>query len=247
MAKTFDKNGAIIRSRNWFLVSYLSMEAITEYCKMGHISRFAFIKHDKDVYDKTVLDNDGNIVHNVGDLKEPHIHLLVVYKNARTRSAVLADFANREQNTLVEQCIELDSAFDYLTHRRNPEKIQYDEQSIICDDLSYWQSLARGEEDNTATQLIADILSGKNPVYLLKRYGRDFVLNHQKYYQFAENVGTINEDEFDTWQAKRLAEEEKKALAFREFIDGQQECPFDEDYDLALDDNGHYREPIYFS
>lgn len=167
-----------------------------DYCKMGHISRFAMIYHDKD---------EG---------KEPHWHVLVVYHNARTFTAVKKDFENRSQNTLIEQCIELDSAFDYLTHARNPEKYQYSTDDIICDDIDYWNSITAGEKPNKAMELVDDILKGKNPVYLLRKYGRDFVLNCGKYYQFAMNLGTTDEEEFECIRARNLAiEEEKRARA----------------------------------
>lgn len=182
-------NDKIIRSRNWFLVSYLSMEEITDYCKMGHISRYAFIKHDKD------------------ENKEPHIHLLVVYKNARTWSAVKKDFENRSQNTMVEVCTELSGAYDYLTHARNPEKFQYSTADIVSDDPSYWTALVAGEMPNRATELISDILDGKNPIYMLKKYGRDYVLNAGKYYTFAQSIGTMNEQQYIDLQNEKLERE----------------------------------------
>lgn len=165
---------AIIRSRNWFLVSYLTMEEITNYCKLGFIhgiiKHYAFIKHDCDVG------------------KEPHIHLLVVYKNARTASAVKADFAGYTQNTLVEVCSELDSAYDYLTHKRNADKYQYDRTLIVCDNVGYWEQTACGNEPNTAEELIYDIIRGCSPREMLHKYGRDYVLNYARYHDFAQMI-----------------------------------------------------------
>lgn len=245
--KAIGKNGAIIRSRNWFLVSYLTQEEITDYCKMGHISRYAFIYHDKDAFDHDIQDTEGNIVHKCGDLKEPHYHILVVYKNARTASAVKADFANRRANTLVEQCIELDSCFDYLTHKRNPEKAQYSPEAICADDISYWESISSGCEDNKATQLIADILDGKNPVYMLKKYGRDFVLNHQRYYQFAYDIGTLNEADFERIQEqRRLEEQQRLTLALEEF-NGTETPPPLGDECCYFDDDGNQLEALYYA
>lgn len=243
--KAIGKNGAIIRSRNWFLVSYLTLEEITDYCKMGHISRYAFIYHDRDTFDHDVLDTEGNIVHKCGDLKEPHFHILVVYHNARTATAVKTDFQNRSANTLVEQCVELDSAFDYLTHKRNPEKAQYSLEEVVCDNLERWLSVSRGDEDNKAVQLIADILDGKNPVYMLKKYGRDFVLNHQRYYQFACDIGTLNEEDFERIQEKRrIEEEERKRYALTEF-NGEETPPLDFEEFVVYDNDGFPLVPCY--
>ena len=60
---------------------------------------------------------------------------------------------------------------------------------------------------------------------MLKKYGRDFVLNAQKYYEFAYNLGTLDEHLYDEWQAINEAKaQEAKKLAFEE-INGRENAP----------------------
>ena len=209
------------RPRNWMLVSYLPIEAILEYCKLPSVSRYAIIRHDKDVNED-------------GTPKEPHYHVIVVYTYGRTFTALKKDFepckAVYGANTLFEPC-DLVWAYNYLTHRDNPEKAQYSPADIICDDVEYWTATGKGEKPNRCFELINDILDNKNPVYLLRKYGRDYVINAQKYYEFANAVMTVNEEEYETIQNARIKAEEERKKLIEEFYNGYDEPPvYDDGY-----------------
>jgi hypothetical protein len=170
-----------IRTRNFSLVTYVSMADIENYCKLPHVKNYAYILHDKDIKED-------------GSLKEPHIHVVLSYHNARTRSAVLADFKDFSQNTLVEECIELEGCLDYLTHKRNPDKFQYPVDCVKTN-FGYY----RGDyttEDNTAYCLVMDIMKGLSRLQLLRKYGRDFAINRDKYYGLATEIAQEEEYEY---------------------------------------------------
>ena len=38
---------------------------------------YAYILHDKDVWEEEKVDNDGVTIHKVGDLKKPHYHVVL--------------------------------------------------------------------------------------------------------------------------------------------------------------------------
>lgn len=169
------------RSRNFALVTYLSLEQVKNYCKLPHVKNYAYILHDKDMKED-------------GTPKEPHIHLVIVYTNARTLSAVRADFSQYEQNTMSEYCIDLEGAYDYLTHRRNPEKYQYG-KDLVHTNVGYFRGDYSSAEDNTAYCLVMDIIAGKSRLELLRKYGRDYAINREKYYGLATEI--MQEEEYE--------------------------------------------------
>lgn len=183
------------RSRNFALVTYLSLEQVDAYCKLPHVKNYAWILHDKDVKED-------------GSPKEPHIHLVVVYTNARTLSAVRADFAQYEQNTMSEYCIDLEGAYDYLLHKRNPEKYQY-EKDLVHTNVGYFRGDYSSAEDNTAYCLVMDIIAGKSRLELLRKYGRDYAINRDKYYGVAHEI--MQEEEYEHPDDETLQDAMNKA------------------------------------
>ena len=170
------------RSRNFALVTYLSVEEVEKYCHLPHVKNYAYIMHDKDLLED-------------GTPKQPHIHLVVVYHNARTLSAVRSDFTAYEQNTLSEYCIDLEGAYDYLLHKRNPEKYQYSKDEVKTN-VGYFRGDYSSAEDNTAFCLVMDIISGKSRFDLLRKYGRDYAINREKYHGLATEIQQEQEYEF---------------------------------------------------
>lgn len=208
------------RSRNFFLVSYLTEEEIMGYCHISTVRHFAFIKHDKDVNED-------------GSLKEPHFHILIVFHNARTLSAVKSDFANRRQNTLCEVCEDVEGSFDYLTHRRHTNKVQYLLTDIISDDIAYFKGLVSHEDENRAFELVNDIICGKSPLYLLRRYGREYVINRNKYYEMANIICDNQLHNMNPLQIKSVSTLDT-------------ECPFGEYHEVYFDEDGVMREREFY-
>lgn len=81
---------------------------------------FAAILHDKDVYE------DGD---HKGELKKPHWHLVLRFKNAVWNTAVAKELGITPN--YLEACKDFDNSLVYLVHYHNPEKAQYDYETVF--------------------------------------------------------------------------------------------------------------------
>lgn len=150
----------------WYFVrSYEPIEKfqpIFDNCK-----NYAYIWHDK----------DGN---------EPHYHLLFQLKNNTTPSAFLNAYNIKMHSEVATSPL---LAFEYLTHKNDPDKYQYPFEDIVALDINKFQALSSsGNEDNKNLRtydLLQDIINKVPLEEMVYKYGRDFVLNYKKYRDFA--------------------------------------------------------------
>ena len=210
------------RSRNWSLTTYIGLEAVEAYVQQPHIKNYAYIMHDKDVWDKDIVDEKGEVLHHAGDLKEPHIHLVISFLTSRTFSAVKNDFANYEQNTLCEMVRELEASYDYLTHARNKEKYQYDRESVVTN-IGYFRGDISLTEDNTAYQIVNAINTKTKTIDLVRKFGREYVINQKNYHLVADKCAIECDmethsgiDETTIRVVKRIGELKKQCNPFRQ-------------------------------
>ena len=109
-----------------------------------------------------------------------------------------------------------------MCHKDDPDKYQYPESDIISNDINYYEKLClegdKVDNDNKAESIIMDILKGVNPRIMLSRYGREYVINREKYRDYAQDIR-----EYDC--AERLAAMDKPK--FVEIEDEQLEIPFE--------------------
>ena len=157
------------------------------------ISRYAFAKHDKDTFDSTVYEDDGKTVkHNQGELKKEHRHLTISLYNACTCTAVKKMFTTPEDKPRVDSVNDLSAVFRYLVHLDNPEKYQYDYDSIISNDITYYESLEkRGQmrdTDQNAVEIVSLIRKGVNPWLIAQKYGREAIIHYRHYKDFADSI-----------------------------------------------------------
>lgn len=82
------------------------------------------IYHDKDKYIFDVLDDNGSVIHQKGELKKPHYHILLHFNNPRYTSGVAKEL--QIEDNLLQKCSSADSYIIYLTHKDEPLKHQYD-------------------------------------------------------------------------------------------------------------------------
>ena len=164
--------------RPWEIIFYGSQK---ELFKLLHkyecrISKYAFIFHDKDIYD------DGE---HKGELKKPHFHVLVDFHYPCTFTTCKRLFTTDTDNPRVENIRDRVAKFEYLTHKRYPDKDQYAYSDIISNDIQYYENLLlRGDKkevDNVAVAIVNDLLKGVPTVLLVDRYGRDFVIHMNQY------------------------------------------------------------------
>ena len=81
---------------------------------------FAAILHDKDVYE------DGE---HAGELKKPHWHIVVRFKNAVWNTAIAKELGITAN--YLEACKNVDASLLYLVHYGNDEKAQYDYEEVF--------------------------------------------------------------------------------------------------------------------
>lgn len=85
-----------------------------------------YARHDKDIWLEDVYEDDGTTIkYHSGDLKKPHVHYVVKFKNPCTLTA----FAKRIQvqpNSVEYVDKSLNSCITYLIHFRLDDKYQYD-------------------------------------------------------------------------------------------------------------------------
>lgn len=164
------------RCRNWTLITYHPETVIEEVMRLqaGRIRHFAYILHDKDTDDE-------------GKPLAVHYHLLIQLNNAMTLRAVQGLFPPN-QNTLGQAMRDKADCFNYLDHADKSGKYHYSHELIKSDDIGFWERCERGESDDKTMLIIDDIIACVSFRELAKRYGRDLVLNYQKYRDFAERV-----------------------------------------------------------
>lgn len=148
------------------------------------IEAYAFCYHDSD--EKPLKDSDGNIVKDssgniVLTLKEPHIHLLLVFRRRVTCSVLKRWFYRIDDKGLVEsvlfeKILDRASAFDYLIHKYHPDKYQYpEERRIFKPDISYFSDFS--DSLDTLSSAFFELKRGVPIQTLVCKYGRDFLLH----------------------------------------------------------------------
>lgn len=200
------------RYRHFFLVLYCDPFEIDKILikNSEKILHCCYICHDKDIYDDDLIDNDGNYVHRKGELEKIHFHMLISFYNGHTFSAVKRLFTTELDKPRVEKCIDILSSYRYLLHLDHPKKYQYSAGDIIhaVDEKFYTELDIYGDKkdnDNVCMAIVKDLLKKTNPMVMLHRYGRDYLIHKRQYDDFvadyhawsAEHPETLNQKELD--------------------------------------------------
>lgn len=90
---------------------------------IGPNDYFAYILHDKDIKE-------------TGEAVEPHYHLLLVFKNARSFEAIQRSFVGAH----IEETLNIVSAVNYLIHNGKPTKYNYDKSAIVTNSKNWLKS-----------------------------------------------------------------------------------------------------------
>ena len=164
------------KSRQFALISYLD-ESVIRYVierKSRRIRHWAFILHDKDFKED-------------GSPKEAHYHVLLWLVNPMTVSAVRGWFSvpGVEANTLGQIVKSGSDIVEYMTHEGNPEKFQYCRNDVVSD---CWEWFLSKSDDSPSMQCLDDLMSGMSLYQLSRIYGREFIINHQKYIELARLI-----------------------------------------------------------
>lgn len=98
-----------------------------------------YILHDKDYYTETDVEEwqadhkSDDCPFLVGELKKPHYHIVAWQKSP----ILLGNAANKFglDSNYIQRSKSLKGAIQYLIHKRNPEKYQYDSSAIVKNDV----------------------------------------------------------------------------------------------------------------
>lgn len=180
------------RARAFALVTYIDTQYLDKFLKRAPwVRNWAYCTHDRDV-------NSDNTP------KEKHTHVILYTYEAKTSSAVkklfdrysqevYANSGTEPQNTTSQICHDVVSQYRYLLHQDDKGKYQYEPACRITDSTPYWYELElkaglTAFDSNPALAVIDDIMSGVSAREMASRYGRDYIINCDRYRKFAQRV-----------------------------------------------------------
>lgn len=120
----------------------------------------AWAYHDKDIWHQADVDTwnrhnaDLPFPYEVGSLKKPHYHFICKFsKSGRYFSAIAKELGVLPST--INRCNNLFRAYEYLTHRNDPDKYQYDESIIGHNDFDIPTDGANsGREEDDQVRLL---------------------------------------------------------------------------------------------
>lgn len=165
------------KDRHFFIRTYLTELQIKMIILAHNVQHYAYILHDQDSKE------DGEKV-------EPHYHIILSLYNANSLQSVtrwfggFTDSKGQLVQSRVEVAVDRYHCFDYLTHSTKAciesGSYIYDKSKIVCDDYGFYNG-SRSADYDKSTQCLIDLMCGVPYEQLVYRYGRDFILNSQKY------------------------------------------------------------------
>lgn len=151
---------------------------LNEYC-CERFKLYAFILHDKDVLED-------------GSTKTPHIHLVGVYNTNRQRlSTILNDLSvHVGVNDLaisIDKMNDINGSIQYLLHRNNPQKYQYDVSQITTSlELDELNLYLQRESNSISTSGLLDIIrNAKSKIDVYESIGLE---NYRQYRQVINDL-----------------------------------------------------------
>lgn len=183
-----------MKLKEFFLVSYLPHDALQNILdtKLKQIDKYAYILHDKDVYDKDVVNDVGDVLHHVGDVKAPHTHIYLKLFESRDSGEIQRWFTKEidgvRQNCFLERVHNRIGCIAYLTHRtkQSQHKYQYDLDLIKSFNLDGTE--LDGDCVDNSLDIIEDILNHVPLREMVRRYGKQFIYQYKAYTEMAFNI-----------------------------------------------------------
>lgn len=157
-----------------FIRTFSPRDEIEKVVSKMELDEYAYIEHDKD------LKEDGSP-------KKPHFHILLYRKLGFRLTPLIKAFT---QNTLIQVCISKKKSFEYLTHKNDKDKAQYSSSLITQyhrDDVDTFSVTAEEARANQYEQMLDDIEQLTRREMGVK-YGRDYMLNFERYEKFSSIV-----------------------------------------------------------
>lgn len=192
-----------------------------------NILHYAYIFHDKDVVtNNDINNNDRYTINDLNKPKEPHYHLLINFKDAKTFNSCLTKFTIPGYSTRVIPINENKKRdrFEYLYHLNDIDKFQYAQDLIVTDNSNFWLNVQSSNNEKTIN-LINDIISNRPLRELLETYGRDFVINYTKYVSFANELMYCESNFQKTSSSEEVIVDSRDGV-----VKGVEDCSIDTDF-----------------
>lgn len=153
------------------IITYAREEEFQNLLKYG--TKWEYIFHDKDTKED-------------GTLKEPHWHINIILREWKTIKGV-CNLIEGSQNSLAIPMNDKREAHEYLTHKNDPDKFQYNENLIKSSEKKLWEEIDSKADEN---ERFIEILESQTMTLREKaiRLGRDYMKNYYKYQSFINEM-----------------------------------------------------------
>lgn len=172
------------RSRSFAMILYEEdeshMQVLDKIVNDGYF--YAFIRHDCDVYDTDIFENNL-VIHHIGDIKKPHYHVLLDFPNPRSVSKLKDLFGLSH----IETC-NFYFYTRYLIHLDDKNKYQYSKDLIETNILTRINNALTREfnQDEQDSRLLYNFIKEKNFCSLVQL--TDFALEHDCFSELKRNI-----------------------------------------------------------
>lgn len=163
-----------------FFVTCYELDGIKQFLQNTALETWAYVCHDKDLLPD-------------GTPKEIHFHLMFRCSQS-SRIRITAFKKCFEQNVIVERIRNATLAFEYLTHKNDPDKHQYSTSDV----RSFTEAgkreffVSKDEYNELCNQSFINDLETCSMREMALKYGRDFMKNFSRYETF---LATMKHDE----------------------------------------------------
>lgn len=133
----------------------------------GNTKQYAFILHDKDILE-------------TGEPKTPHLHVVCNMNNAKQRIATILNDLTKSLDispllVTIDKYSSFNASLQYLIHKNNEEKYQYDIKDIVTNippqELDLFMKYETQSEELTAERLIDVVKKAKKRTDIMREVG----------------------------------------------------------------------------
>lgn len=175
-----------LTGENFDVVTYLPINVVLTLLSSPKscVERYILIEHNKvdDLYDR-----------NLHTMKKEHIHIVISFIG-RHRASSLVNMFNTTEVRRIDTSQQLKGSILYLTHESTKAiaqgKVKYAKSKLISNDILYFDKVVKETTDktNSALQIIDMILMGIPHREMVAYFGRDYVINLDRYKNMAKLI-----------------------------------------------------------
>ena len=140
---------------------------IEQMIGLVEVRAYRYALHDCDTH----TDDNGDVVPT-----SPHYHICLEFENPQRLSTIYRLFRGDMYNVNVTVPKNFAKGVEYLVHKNNPEKHQYD-PSVVKGEGDFTLDF---NDSNRAITFLDDILAGMNFYELVKKHGNYAIMNYER-------------------------------------------------------------------